>query len=179
MATGHVVLPIPGGIAPDGSGSGNNPARPSTLISGGTQTTNSSKVTLVGLLFLGATNDEHWAWQFNMPSNYASDGTLRLTWQLIGTSTNTVVWKAAAFCPIAGTTDTDGAAGIYDTVVTASGTPSATQGIQTQTTLTLTMTNAAASRYINIMVGRDQDNGSDTNTSDAFLVAATFEYTTT
>ena len=65
---------------------------------------------------------------------------------------------------------------MFDTVVTASGTPSATQGITTQTTLALTMTNAAANRPCVLMIGRDMDNGSDTNTNDAVLHAAMFEY---
>lgn len=177
MATGEVILPIPGGIAPDGSGTVNNPARPEINISSAGQTTNAAKVTTFWLLFAGATADEHWEWQFQLPQNYASGGTLRLKWATKGTSTNTVTWKAATACIVTGTTDQDAVA--YDTVVTANGTPSATQGVVSETTLTLTMTNAAAGRAINIMIGRDQDNASDTNTNDACLIAATFEYTTT
>lgn len=177
MATGTVVLPIPGGIAPDGSGTVNNPARPEINISSAGQTSNAPKVTTFWLLFAGATADEHWEWQFQLPGDYASGGTLRLKWGTKSTSTNGVTWKAATAINVTGTTDQDAVA--YDTVVTANGTPSATQGILTETTLTLTMTNAAANRLINIMIGRDQDNGSDTNTNDACLVAASFEYTTT
>jgi hypothetical protein len=176
MTTGHVVLPIPGGTAPDASGSGNNPATPEVMISSGTQTTNSAKVTTTWLLFDPAT-DEHWLWSFTLPSDYASGGTLRLTWSTKGTSTNAVFWKGAAFIGVVGTTDVD--AGVFDTVVTGSGNGASTQGVTTQTTLALTMTNAAANRPIVVMIGRDADNASDTNASDACLIAATFEYTTT
>lgn len=177
MATGYVILPVFGGHAPDGSGTVNNPARPELTVSSGSQTTNAAKVTWPTLLFAGATADEHWEWSFHLPGDYASGGTLRLTFSTKGTSTNGVTMKGAACCLVVGTTDMDSA--IYDTVVTANGTPSATQGITTQITLPLTMTNAAANRPINVMVGRDQDNGSDTNTNDLVLLAASFEYTTT
>jgi|SRR6185369_6735344 len=176
MTTGHVVLPIPGGVAPDGSGTGNNPATPEMMVSSGTQTTNSAKASTVWLLFDPST-DEHWLWDFTLPSDYSSGGTLRLTWATKGTSTNAVFWKGAAAIGVVGTTDMD--AIVFDTVVTGSGNGNATQGVTTQTTLALTMTNAAANRPIIIMVGRDADNASDTNASDACLIAATFEYTTT
>ena len=176
MSTGYVILPIPGGFAPDASGTGNNPATPEVMISSAAQTTNSAKVTRVWLLFDPAT-DEHWEWAFTLPGDYASGGTLRLTFSTKGTSTNAVIWKAAAAIQVTGTTDSDAA--VFDTVVTVSGTPSATQGVQTQVTVALTMTNAAANRPCVIMVGRDADNGSDTNANDACLQEVVFEYTTT
>jgi hypothetical protein len=174
MATGYVVLPIPGGFAPDSSGSGNNAAAPEKIISSGSQTTNSPKASYVGLLF-DPTTDEHWMWRFTLPGDYASGGTLRLTFSNKGTSANGVTWKGATACAVVGTTDVD--AIVFDTVVTANATPSTTTGITTQATLTLTMTNAAANRPIIIMVGRDPDNASDTNASDMRLEDVTFEYT--
>lgn len=174
MATGYLTLPIPGGVPPDGSGSGNNPATPEKIVSSGTQTTNSPKVSYIGLLF-DSTTDEHWMWDVTLPGDYASGGVLRLTFSNKGTSTNGVTWKAAAAIAVVGTTDKD--AIIFDTVVTANATPSATTGITTQSTLTLTMTNAAANRPMVVMVGRDPDNASDTNASDMRLEEVVFEYT--
>lgn len=176
MATGHYPLAIPGGFAPDGSGSGNVPATPEPYISSGTQTSNSPKASGIWLLFDPST-DEHWMWSFTLPSDYASGGTLRLTWATKGTSTNPVYWKGATAIGVVGTTDWD--AIVFDTVATGNGNAASTQGVTTQTTITLTMTNAAANRPIIIMVGRDADNASDTNANDACLIAATFEYTTT
>lgn len=170
---GLVPLPIPGGYAPDGSGSGNNPATPEKIISSGTQTTNSPKASYYGLLF-DPTTDEHWMWQFLIPADYVSGGTLRGNFSNKGTSANGVTWKGAAAIGVAGTTDID--AIVFDTVVTANATPSTTTGIQTQFTIALTMTNAAASRYIIVMIGRDPDNASDTNASDMRLEALNFEY---
>lgn len=174
MPTTHpIILPVTGGFPPDGSGSGNNPATPEPMISGGTQTSNSAKASNIWLLF-DASTDEHWLWTFELPSDYVSGGTLAVIFSTKGTSTNAVVWKGAAAIGVVGTTDWDQI--VFDTVVTASGTPSATQGVTTRTTMTLTMTNAAANRPITIMVGRDADNGSDTNANDACLIACTFEY---
>jgi hypothetical protein len=171
-----MVVPIPGGQAPDGSGTINNPATPEVGISSGTQTTNSPKSTQQWLLFDPAT-DEHWMWTFHLPGDYSSGGTVRLTWSTKGTSTNAVFWKAAIAIAIVGTTDFD--AIVFDTVVTGSGNGAATQGITTQTTVALTMTNAAANRACVLMIGRDADNASDTNASDAVLHAVMFEYTGT
>lgn len=176
MATGYVLLPAWGGVAPDGSGTGNNPAIPEKVVSSGTQATNSPKATYVHLLF-DPTTDEHWLWPFLLPGNYASGGTVRIEFTTKGTSTNVVRWKAAAAIGVTGTTDLD--AIVFDTVVGVDGTPSATQGVSTQVSVALTMTNAAAGRPIIVMIGRDPDHANDTNANDACLVAATFEYTTT
>ena len=175
MTTGYVTLPIPGGIAPDGSGTVNNPATPETMVSSAGQTTNAPKVTRVWLL-MDPTTDEQWMWAFTLPGDYSSGGTIRATFSTKGTSTNGITLKGAAAIQVVGTTDSDAA--VFDTVVTANGTPSATQGIQTQITLALTMTNAAANRPCVLMLGRDPDNGSDTNANDLCLHEATFEYTT-
>jgi len=176
MTTGYVTLPIPGGIAPDGSGTVNIAATPEVMISSGTQTTNSPKVTRIWLL-MDPTTDEAWMWSFTLPGDYASGGTIRATFSTKGTSANGITLKGAAAIQVTGTTDSDAA--VFDTVVTANGTPSTTQGIQTQITLALTMTNAAANRPCVLMLGRDPDNASDTNANDLCLQEATFEYTTT
>lgn len=176
MATGYVWLPTEGGYSPDGSGTVNNPATPEVMISSGGQTTNAPKVTRRWLLF-DPTTDEHWMWSGLLPGDYASGGTLRMIFSTKGTSTNGVTLKAATAIQVTGTTDSDAA--VFDTVVTVNGTPSATQGVQTEVSVALTMTNAAANRPIVIMIGRDPDNGSDTNANDLVLQAATFEYTTT
>ena len=174
MATSRIILPIPGGVAPDGTGTGNNPATPEKVVSSGTQTTNTPKASYVQLLF-DPTTDEHWLWPFELPGDYVSGGTLRLKFTNKGTAANNVVWKAAVAVAITGTTDLD--AIVFGAAATANATPSTTTGIVTEVTIALTMTNAAANRQMILMVGRDPDNASDTNASDMALVGATFEYT--
>lgn len=173
ITTRSVILPVDGGIEPDGTGSGNNPAEQIQVISSGSQTSNSPKASYWELRF-DPTTEEHWMWQFTLPANYLSGGTLRLTGATLGTSASQVVWKAATAIVVVGTTDRD--AIVFDTVVTVAWTPSTTQGVTTQATVALTMTNALANRPITIFIGRDTDNGSDTNANDACLVEAVFEY---
>lgn len=176
MATGYVLLPTWAGVSPDGSGTGNAPATPELQISTGTQTADSPKVSQVWLLY-NATTAAHHMWPFLLPGNWASGGTLRLEFMTKGTSANTVRWKAGAAIGVTGTTDLD--AIVFDTVVGVDGTPSTTQGITTQVTVALTMTNAAANRPIVVFVGRDPAHANDTNASVAGLVAVTFEHTLT
>jgi hypothetical protein len=173
VTTRYLILPIAAGVAPDGSGTGNNPATPEKIVSSGTQTTNSPKVTYYQLLF-DPTTDEHWQWQFPLPADYVSGGTVRLVYTNKGTSGNGVVWKAATAIAVTGTTDLD--AHVFDAVVTVASTPSTTVGIPTEASVALTMTNALANRACVLMVGRDPDHASDTNASDMALVTVTFEY---
>lgn len=175
MATARVLLPIPGGVAPDGSGSGNTPATPEKVVSSGAQTTNSPKASYVQLLF-DPTTDEHWMWAFELPGDYSSGGTLRIKYTNKGTSANQVRWKGATAIAISGTTDLD--AIVFDTVVGVSSTPNTTVGIPVEATLALTMTNAAANRMMIVMIGRDPDHADDTNASEMALIGVTFEYTT-
>lgn len=175
MATARLPLSILGGVAPDGTGTGNNPATPEKVVSSGTQTTNSSKASYIQLLF-DPTTDEHWMWAFELPGDYSSGGTIRLKYTNKGTSANGVVWKAAAAIATSGTTDLD--AIVFDTVVTTNSTPNTTTGRPVEATLDLTMTNASANRQMVLMIGRDPNHASDTNASDMALVGATFEFQT-
>lgn len=173
MTTKRLLLGIPGGTPPDGSGTGNAPATPEKVVSSGTQTSNSPKATYTRLLF-DPTTDEHWCWNFVLPADYVSGGALKLYYSNKGTSTNQVRWKAAAAIAIPGTTDRD--AIVFDTVVGVSSTPDATTGDIVEASLTLTMTNAGAGRPITVMVGRDPDHADDTNASDMALEGLIFEY---
>lgn len=169
-----IPLEMSTAVTPDGSGSGNNPATPEKVVSGGTQTTNSPKATYLGWLF-DPTTDEHLVWHFQLPADYASGGTLRGKFSNKGTSANQVRWKGAAAIAVSGTTDRD--AIVFDTVVGTSSTPDTTTGDLVEFTLTLTMTNAAANRAIIVFVGRDPDHADDTNASDMRLEELSFEYT--
>ena len=111
-------------------------------------------------------------WQFTLPANYLSGGTFRLTGSTLGTSTIQAVWKAAAAiaCPARPTA-------MWSCSTRSSrprGRRRPLQGVTTQVTLALTMTFGAANRLIVIFVGRDTDNGSDTNANDACLVECVF-----
>lgn len=167
-------LPIPGGSAPDASGSGNNPATLERIVSSGTQTTNTPKVTYSQLLFDQST-DEHWLWQLRIPQNYSSGGTLRLTWGAKVTSGD-VIWKAGIVAADPSTDDMDAA--IFNAADAASAsTVPGTVGQQKETTITLTMTDVSAGDLVVIFVGRDADAGGDTAAGDATLSGAEITYT--
>ena len=174
MATSRILLPIPGGVAPDGSGTGNNPATPEKVVSSGTQTTNTPKLSYVRLLF-DASTDEHWIWNFQLPTDWVSGGTLRLVWSSKGT-TNNVVWKGGVKSITPSSDDADAAIYVAGDLGTATAVPG-TVGQNKETTITLTTTGFAAGEWLSVFVGRDADHASDTSTSDACLEALTLEYT--
>lgn len=169
-----IPLLIQAAVLPDGTGSVNAPARLDKIISSGTQTANSPKASYNRLLFAPATADEHAMWQFTLPSDYISGGTLRGLYTNVGVSANGVVWKVAVAIAVSGTTDLD--AIVFNAVATATSTPDTNTGDPVEFTIAPTMTNAAAGREIIVMVGRDQDHASDTNASDMALVGLAFEY---
>jgi hypothetical protein len=174
MATAYIVL-FPGGIAPDGSGSGNNTAGLSYEVSAAAQGTNSPKATQLKLLF-DASTDEHWLFSLLIPADYASGGTLRGTIKFTSATSGVAIMKAAQVTSVDSSTDDDALAfGTAD--VSASITAPGTQGQTIGFTVALTTTNMAASRKSVIFIGRDADNASDTAAGDVELLALNLEYT--
>ena len=176
MATGTISL-FPGGIAPDGSGAGNNTAALSYEVSTGTQTANTPKVSQLKILFDGVT-DEHWLFSGLMPGDYASGGLLRGIVKFTSAITGNAVMKGGVYASVNGSTDDD--AGVFAAAdLSAAIAAPATQGQTVEFTITLTATNVAANRKVVFFVGRDPDNASDDITTDLELTAMNFEYTTT
>jgi hypothetical protein len=176
MATGYLEL-FPGGCAPDGSGTINNAAALSYEVSTGTQTANTPKATQLKLLFDAAT-DEHWMFAFQIPGDYASGGTLRGTFKMTSATASDVIWKGGQASSVNSSTAQGAivfAAGDLATAVTVPGTAGHTIGF----TITLTTTNMAVNRHMELFIGRDADNAGDTATGDAELLSLNFEYTTT
>jgi hypothetical protein len=174
MPTSGIALPIPAPILPDNTGSGNSPAAWEKVVSTGSQPANAPKLTFYQHIFRPST-DDHVIWQFLIPGNWLSGGTLRFAWACRGTSNN-IVWKASTKVIVPDVTDSDAA--VYNTVVktAAQGVPG-TIGQVKVTTLALDVTDFAINRPLNIFFGRDADDGSDNSSSDGLLIAASFEYT--
>src|SRR3972149_8831079 len=105
MGTGTLNL-FPGGIAPDGSGTGNNTAALSYEVSTGTQTTNTPKATQLKLLFDGTT-DEHWLFGFLIPGDYLSGGTLRGVVKFTSATSGNAIMKAGQVTTVNDSTDDD------------------------------------------------------------------------
>jgi hypothetical protein len=174
--TCYEQLTLESAVFPDASGTINNPPEYVRYISTGSQTSNSPKVTDDQGRFDAAT-DEHLEWGHLLPTNYASGGTVRLIWAAASATSGNAVLKAS----IVPTVDasSDARALVYNTVTTTTTAAPGTLGQTVTTTIALTTTNMAANRRINIFVGRDADNGSDTMTGDLYLVGVTLEYQVT
>jgi len=176
MATGHIIL-FPGGFATDSSGSGNNAGTPQFTVSSGTQTSNTPKAGFLSIALDSAT-DEHWLFQFPLPSDYSSGGTLRGKLRCGATSGN-VIMKAGAVPITDSSIDIDVAVFNAADVSSAIAAPG-TIGQPIEFTIALTTTNFGANKLVLAFCGRDADNSSDTmNSNDAEILSLVFEYTTT
>lgn len=173
MATATIICPIPGGTPPDGS-TNNASAQPDRIKSSGA----APSPTFSQLLF-DATTDEHWFWTFRMPVNYASSPVAKLQWKANSTS-NSVVWcvSIAAVTPADTDTPNEHASATTNSATTAVNATEARRLVETSITLT-NADSVAAGDLVIVTVFRDANNGSDTCTVDAELVAVSIEYTTT
>lgn len=119
-----------------------------------------------------ATTDESIMLYFQLPSNYLSGGALNIEWISTNTS-NAVVWKTAwvLIHPSSEGSPTDLDAAVFGTVTSASAaTVPSTAGQVKQTSIDLGVTGAHANDLLVVMLGRDANHGSDTNTVDAKLL---------
>lgn len=173
MATGTIILPIPGGTPPDGS-TNNASAQLDRIKSSGA----APSPTFSQLLFDPST-DEHWFWTFRMPVNYASGPVAKLQWKANATS-NSVVWcvSLAAITPADTDTPNEKASATTNTATTAVNSTEARRLVETSITLT-NADSVAANDWVCVTVFRDANNGSDNCSVDAELVAVSIEYTTT
>lgn len=168
MATGQILLPIPGGLAPSGV-----QACGSKLVTSSSTPSNGAAARFVRLQF-DQTTDEHWLWVVRIPENYLS------TPQLVfhhgaDVTTGNVVWKYS-FAPNAdGTDDLDMIA--TNTVGTTTVAVPGTSGVTTKTTVSPDASDLTFGRLLGIMLGRDAGDGSDTAAGDAWIVGAAFIYT--
>lgn len=175
MATGTLGLPIGAAVLPDGS-SGN--AAPAISRVQGSES--NPKKHYLAAAFDAAT-DEHLWWTFRMPADYASGGAVKLLWQSndVGAS-ESAVWGARLGAVTAADADTpnEHAAAAASTTTTDVNTTEANRLIETSITLA-NLDSVAAGDLVFLLVYRDADNGSDDLSSDALLIAASLEYTTT
>ena len=174
MSTSYLEL-FPGGIAPDGSGSGNNTAALSYEVSTGTQTTNTPKATQLKLLF-DADTDEHWCFPLLLPGNYGSGGTLRVKGKMTSATSGNVILKAGQVASVDSST-ADGAKVFAAADLSSATTVPGTAGYTFEAAITLTTTSMAANRHTVLFIGRDADNAGDTATGDFELLSAMFEFT--
>ncbi|MGE0724206.1 MAG: hypothetical protein AB7O45_07515 [Alphaproteobacteria bacterium] len=144
----------------------------------GAEVINDTGVTRLRWLFDG-TADEFIHWQFRMPGDYASAPVLKLLFAMASATTGNIVAQAQVMAVTPG----DAAAvdtGSLDSANASSATAvPATAGHMKEVSITLTNADSlAAGDLVDLKVGRDPDNASDTASGDLELYAATLEYTT-
>jgi hypothetical protein len=155
----------PGATAPDGSGSGNAPpARPRV-------STASDREPEGGRTSRGSTTRRmHLLWGILLPNNYGSGGTIRLKWKSLTATAGVAVWKAGVGVSLDGVTADSTLVFNAADLVTSTVPGTVTQLVEA--TLPLTMTNAAATRWMTVFLGRWASHASDTRGGDAVLVGA-------
>ena len=170
--TGSVLLAPGAATLPDGS-SGN--AAPALTRSQGTESNPKKHYLILQFDGAGSTTEHAW-WDFIVPADYASGGTLDIYWEANATS-NAVKWQARVGAITPDDTDTplEHASAAAATVTTNVNTTEARR--LTKSTITLTMDSAAAGDLLILTIFRDPSDGSDTSTADANLIYAVFKYT--
>lgn len=174
MATGTIILPIGAAAMPDGSASN---AAPAIQRVKGTDTA-PAKHYLVAAF--DASTDEHLWWTFRWPANYSASPVLKLLWYANDTgASESCTWGCAiaAVTPADVDTPAEHAKATAQTQTTDINTTEANR--LTETSIDISNTDSvAAGDLVTLLVYRDADAGSDDLTTDAFLVAASLEYTT-
>lgn len=159
MATGTVVLPIPGAF---------DATNPPGLV---------PENSIMHVAF-DDTTAQSMRWRFRMPENYASAPVLKLQYSMASATTGTVELDASLW---AATTGEDVDTESYDTVNVGTETVPGTAGLSGEISVTLTNADSlAAGDLVALLVTRDAtDVTNDTATGDLELRAVSLEYTTT
>lgn len=174
MATGTIFFPVGSAVPADGSASN---AAPSLGRLAGTES--APKKFMLTAAF-DAAADEHLWFQFRVPADYASGGTVKLLWMANSASANNVVWgsRIGAITPADADTPVEHAEAAASTTTTAGNATEARRLIETSITLA-NLDSIAAGDLAFLLVYRDADNASDTLAVDAELITVSLEYTTT
>ena len=159
MATGTVILPVPGTFD-DTNPPGVNFANSRAFVT------------------FDDTTAETMFWTFRMPANYSSTPVAKLQYCMASATTGTVEFEVSVMAVSDGDSadvDTDS----FDTVNTGSATVPGTAGYLDEISIALSNADSvAAGDLVVVQVARDADDGTnDTATGDLELRAVSLEYT--
>lgn len=146
-----------------------------TRTSAAAATTNAFQLRWFTLDF-DQTTDKATSWQFPVPADYSSGGTVMIQWHSTPTSGN-VVWKTSIYVATPGSSDIDTDAA-FNTVdnFDVEAVPG-TAGQFKNSSKALTSPGLAANRWAVLMVGRDANHASDDAAGDVHLISVRFSYT--
>ena len=173
MATGSILLSPSAAVLPDGS---TNNLACGVSMRQGTQT--GAKAHFPTLDFDGAGSLEGCHYQFRLPANYSSGGTLKLLWMANTTTAANVKWQAeiGAVTPADADTPLEHAFAAAATVTTGVNTTEANRLIESS--ITLTTDSWAAGDWVDMYLFRDSADAADTAAVDASVLMSVIEYTT-
>ena len=170
MATSEYFFDLQDRVDP-----GSNAPGTTTTTSAAAATTNTMQVRIFTLDF-DQTTDEDTSWEFPVPANYLSGGTVLISWFATPTSGN-VILKASVYVATASSSDIDTSAA-YNTVDTSGAVAvPGTSGQFKQTSIALTSPGLAAGRWASLTIGRDANAGGDTAAGDVRVIGVSFQYT--
>ena len=179
-----MLFDLAGAAPTDGTGTGNNPAQATVIVSAASATpANGPKVTTLCWAF-DPTTDEHVMWAYRMPENYASAGTLFVeSCPANGQAAAAeVIWKASLAAMTPGASENLLTKGFAAPATGSATYDSLASGAIVVTSIPLTGTpldSVAAGDLVILFVGRDADHTMDDAAGDAILTAVALEYTTT
>lgn len=132
-------------------------------------------------LLFDASQTESALWQFRMPQNYASSPVLKIQYAMASATADKIDMEADMMAVSDGDSqDIDSAS--FDAINEVSGgtTVPATAGHIDEISIPLTNNDSlAAGDLVALRLHRDHDDGDDTATGDAEILAVSLEYTTT
>lgn len=169
MSTTRILLECEAAVLPTTA-----PATLTKVESSGAAPTNGIKVDYNKLVFLNGANKGA-NWNFRLPSDYVSGGSVFIKWYADAT-TGKVVWMGGIAPIIDSTTNVTSVSYNAADLATAVTVPG-TSGLVLETSWALTVTNLAAGRFCSLFIGRQGTNASDTSANNANIIAAEFEYT--
>ncbi|TXH12536.1 MAG: hypothetical protein E6R03_12775 [Hyphomicrobiaceae bacterium] len=174
MATRKISIPLDN-VHIDGSGSTNTPAGYERVVSSGTQTTGTPKLSYGRYLF-GTSTDQFIMGVLRVPDDYVSGGKIGFTHGSAATSQE-VRW-CAGFEPM-DESSTDSDAAVFNALdeIAAVTVPS-TAGRVITTEITLTTTGITAGEIGVVFLGRNQDHADDDAADTAWVMEDSlyFEY---
>jgi hypothetical protein len=171
MATGRLIWRSWDGTPLDGSASNAGPAL-LPLIG-----TDAAPKKILEVAAFDASTAEYLCFDFRMPGEYLSGGTVTLQWMANATA-NSVVWAAKLAAVTAADADTpvEHAPATASTATTSVNTTEARRLTETSITLA-NLDSVAGGDYCSLIVYRDAANGSDTCTVDAELLTVELAFT--
>ena len=122
-------------------------------------------------LLFDASTDQSATWQFCMPDYGGSVFNIEILYSMASATANAVVWDVSVMAVTPGDS-ADIVTESFDTVNSVTSTVPGTAGYLKVETITLTnQDSVAAGDFVKIKINRDANNGSDTATGDAEIVA--------